>query len=144
MKKQNQLSNRTVRLLRAACASILAETCAYNQSNWGGGEGGVAKYPSCGSPACLVGWMVFHATKWRLARERRRSWKAYLKDAKRCGASGYFDSKKVEKLLGLTRHQLNLLYWTDEWPQEFRNHNSDDAENATARVNRFIKTDGDE
>lgn len=139
----NKLSNRTKQLLRLTRASLRAEACAYNQGMWGGGDS-KELYPSCGAAACLIGWMVFHAIKRLKAQEKRRKWRVYLRVARKHGASGYFRSPWVEKLLGLSNAQVNNLYWKDNWPYDYKYTDDEDAENAAKRITHFIDAEGDE
>lgn len=141
--KDNRLSPQTIRWLLDTKAQILNESCAYNQGHYG-----LKFKPDCGSPACLIGWMMFFALRFRKTKEKDRLYKAFFAHAVKHGASSGYPNPTAMEVLGLTDEQFERLYWTDQWPFGTKpgstGDKQQDAQFAASRIDRFIISDGAE
>lgn len=122
-----ELDPRAVRILKKVRKAILEEPEAYDQGDLGPMRNGV--HPTCGSPACIIGWAIFFRFK-----------------EKENAPDGYPDDQ-----LYMTPQQVDRLFHKLDWPLKFREefnavrHDQvKEAKVAAKRIQHFIKTDGRE
>jgi hypothetical protein len=123
-----------VKLLRRVAAHIKAEPRRWTY-NW-------AK-PSdeapCGTQACIAGWAIILGCGLKRPLDKRGNLKIPKRLANLDGGNTY-TSYPASKLLQITPAQAKRLFIY--WPKQFTEQFS--AEEAIARIEHFIKTDGRE
>ncbi len=119
-------------MLRLVIAQLRRTPKAYNQNATGVVCNKDKEKPSCGTAACICGWLVYFRT---------RSWtKKKLRQHEGIPSKDY-------ALMYLTWEQWERLYWFSHWPEQFRNvqcASEVQAKDAIARLTHFLKTDGRE
>jgi len=137
----NKLSAITIRRLRKIQAQIEAEPRQFRMWNWFEDNDELhskSAIPNCGTAACIAGWSVSMSSRKKPAVARYNS-VSY--------ASVAMD------YLRLDEYAANLLFYEDRWPRKFMPKDGDRfdsfspakrAKMAIARINHFIKTNGQE
>ncbi len=124
--EEGKLTKRAIYYLNRTIKALEKTPDAYNQQEPGG-----FNTPSCGSPACICGWMYEFAR--RKANAKRREKIPY-------------EAKSV----GLTVGQFDRLFYRPDWPDKFRLQRSlycsaiTPAPVAIERIKHFIATNGNE
>lgn len=94
--------------------------------------------PNCGTSACIAGHTiaVYNNVNLKEAREK-------LNDR---NENNLYDSCEdlAIKLLDLTEEQADRLFFFNKWPLQFQKNHPNNVEQACARIDHFIKTEGKE
>lgn len=157
MKKQ-KVKGINIPLLRKIQKQILKEPKQFDMTNWftqteskmrKSGDrffteiSQHSRIPNCGTAACIAGWAV--AINNRLNPDQASAW------ASSEHKNGLYFVGYAAELLGLDDDQGDRLFYEGNWPEEFKfemgkayGKASKQAKVACARIDHFIKTNGEE
>ena len=151
MKKQKPkpaLSAVTIRRLRRVAAHICAEPLSYDQGFAGTPRPGRKSNRHCGTPGCILGWIV---ALYPLTSEQRAAADEMIDD----GIHFRFENFRLAAFILKLDLDAALRLWDhDKWPEKYKevgrtygfisNFTRLEARNAARRIEHFIKTDGKE
>jgi hypothetical protein len=125
-----KLKSKAVKLLRKVEEHILGEPKRLEMEvwcdKWNGTKAEQKYYPSCGTVACIAGWVA-------------------ILGGKKIRDDLYFDPSVAEKLLGLNSIESHSLFYLSYWPMKYLNRYEAaetpraKAKATVARIEHFIK-----
>lgn len=144
--KTKPKSKINVRLLRAIQRQIAKEPEQFCMSSWFLKNDAI---PNCGTSACIAGWAVTVSQKTNPLRAAKSMCPRFEERDVLVGLANDRVAPKARRLLGLSLMQGELLFYKENWPEQFCYDSwgitaKERALLAIARIDHFIATNGEE